>query len=245
MNGIQDCQKLESAQNANQPILTKKRCSRCKKKKSVDLFGLHKQRKDGYRCYCKKCSRIIDRGNYKKNIESRREKSLSWYHANQDRCKDRNRIWRKNNPEKHKLAIAKWRERNHKRNLEIHRRACKKHGSTPKGRLNSRMSTAIYKSLRGNKNKKKWQEIVGYSVCDLKNHLEKQFTEGMTWERFLNAEIHIDHIVPKAVFNFEKPEDDDFKRCWDIKNLQPLWAIDNSKKGKRLNKPFQPGLVFK
>ena len=57
----------------------------------------------------------------------------------------------------------------------------------------------------------------------------------MSWERFLNGEIHIDHIVPKSRFNYEKPDDPEFKICWGLANLQPLWNTDNwSKCGKTM-----------
>lgn len=55
---------------------------------------------------------------------------------------------------------------------------------------------------------------------------------------------HIDHKIPKSAFNFETPEDIDFKRCWALKNLQPLWAAENIKKHDRVDKPFQPSLAI-
>ncbi|GAG78004.1 unnamed protein product, partial [marine sediment metagenome] len=61
-------------------------------------------------------------------------------------------------------------------------------------------------------------------------------------ERFLAGEIHIDHKIPVSVFNFSKAEHMDFKKCWALKNLQPLWAIDNQTKNAKLKRPFQPSL---
>jgi hypothetical protein len=48
--------------------------------------------------------------------------------------------------------------------------------------------------------------------------------------------------IPIAVFNYEKPEDIDFRLCWSLKNLQPLEKIENIKKKDKLEKPFQPSL---
>jgi 5-methylcytosine-specific restriction endonuclease McrA len=62
----------------------------------------------------------------------------------------------------------------------------------------------------------------------------------MSWDNC--NEWHIDHIIPKAAFNYEKPEDIDFKKCWALKNLQPLWAKENHEKKDKLLKPFQPSL---
>jgi len=55
---------------------------------------------------------------------------------------------------------------------------------------------------------------------------------------------HIDHIIPKVVFNFKKPEDEDFKRCWAMSNLRPLWSHDNLVKNTKIYKHFQPRLIF-
>ena len=42
-------------------------------------------------------------------------------------------------------------------------------------------------------------EMLGYSSLELKEHLEKLFVEGMTWEN--RVEWHIDHIKPISSFD--------------------------------------------
>ena len=69
---------------------------------------------------------------------------------------------------------------------------------------------------------------MGCSYEFLKEHLEKQFVDGMSWEN--RSEWHIDHIIP---LSSAKNEDEIYKLCH-YTNLQPLWAIDNIKKGKKL-----------
>ncbi|HPG52320.1 MAG TPA: hypothetical protein PLL11_17220 [Spirochaetota bacterium] len=64
----------------------------------------------------------------------------------------------------------------------------------------------------------------------------------MTWENI--SKWHIDHIIPVSAFNFNSPDDIDFKRCFALNNLRPLWAVENIKKGWRINKPFQPSLLL-
>jgi len=103
-----------------------------------------------------------------------------------------------------------------------------------RGWRETKMRTSLYQSLRGIKNRRSWKSIVGYDWEDLKNHLEKKFTNGMSWKRFLKGEIHIDHIKPINSFSFSN-FNDDFKRCWSLENLQPLWKIDNLKKGRKLD----------
>ena len=102
------------------------------------------------------------------------------------------------------------------------------------------MSNAIRHSLTGNKKGNHWEDLVGYTLDDLKKHLEKQFTEGMTWENY--GEWEIDHIIPIKVFNYDNAEHLDFKRCWALKNLRPLWRNENRAKSDKLATSFQPSL---
>jgi hypothetical protein len=71
-------------------------------------------------------------------------------------------------------------------------------------------------------------EIVGCTPEFLKEHLEKQFTDGMTWEN--RNKWHIDHIVP---LSSAKTEDELYKLCH-YTNLQPLWAEENMKKSNKI-----------
>lgn len=109
-------------------------------------------------------------------------------------------------------------------------------------RLNHSISAAIRRSLRGQKNGKHWETLVEFTAQQLKKHLEKRFKEGMTWENY--GTWHIDHKIPISVFNFTKPEHRDFKKCWALSNLQPMWAHDNISKGNKLTKHFQPSLLL-
>jgi len=53
----------------------------------------------------------------------------------------------------------------------------------------------------------------------------------------------LNHVV-EGVFNFTNPDHMDFKKCWALKNLQPMWAKDNIIKGAKLDKHFQPSLLL-
>jgi len=41
-----------------------KKCPRCNRTKSLHLFGKHSSAKDGYRCWCKICSRKASKASY-------------------------------------------------------------------------------------------------------------------------------------------------------------------------------------
>lgn len=114
----------------------------------------------------------------------------------------------------------------------------------PKFKLSFNISAHMRNCLKSNKKGQRWESLVGFSINELKLHLESQFVDGMTWNNYGRNGWHIDHIIPISVFNFEKPSDIDFEKCWNLKNLQPLWEKDNIKKHDKLEKPFQPSLML-
>lgn len=98
-------------------------------------------------------------------------------------------------------------------------------------KLNRNTRHAVNMSLNGTKRGRKWQTLVGYTIDDLKAHLEAQFTDGMTWENI--GQWHVDHIRPLSSFTIAGPDCPEFKAAWALSNLQPLWKPDNLKKGAK------------
>lgn len=141
--------------------------------------------------------------------------------------------WRKDKVDDLKAYHAEWRKDNEdyatkQRDYERNRRA-----TDPKYRLAARTRTAVYTCLK-EANVAKYRttfELLGYSLEQLMKHLEDQFTEGMTWDNY--GEWHVDHKIPMAKFNFTSTDDHEFKLCWCLDNLQPLWEEENLKKGSR------------
>lgn len=52
----------------------------------------------------------------------------------------------------------------------------------------------------------------------------------MTWENY-GPVWHVDHIRPCASFDLQDPAQQ--RECFNFKNLQPLFAKENLKKGDR------------
>lgn len=101
-------------------------------------------------------------------------------------------------------------------------------------RLAHRVRNVIRKALMRGKKSARTEELTGCSILFLKRHIELQFSDGMSWDKFLNGGklcIHIDHIKPISSFDLSNPKDQ--KRCFHYSNLQPLWAIDNIRKGAK------------
>jgi len=55
----------------------------------------------------------------------------------------------------------------------------------------------------------------------------------MNWNNYGKYGWTIDHIIPISWWKFESYEDREFKQCWCLANLQPLWAHDNFSKHNR------------
>lgn len=105
-------------------------------------------------------------------------------------------------------------------------------------RINGTMSARVNRVLNGKKCGFHWEDIVGYTVYDLKIHIESLFEEWMSWDNWGkydagNDTWHIDHIRPIASFNITSIDCEDFKECWNLKNLRPLLALDNFSKGSK------------
>ena len=207
-----------------------KQCSKCNETKSINEFNKGISYKDGYRSQCKQCIQILrreycSRPEVKEHHRNRMREYMNKYLLNPD-AKDR--VYKRNR--KYRLTSkAREKKREHyKNNLNY--------------RLSQNMAHAINKSLKGNKNGRHWESIVGYTLTNLKNHLEKQFQPGMTWKN--HGEWHIDHKNPISAFNFTSYKNLDFSRCWALSNLQPLWARDNLTKHSKLDNFFQPSFAF-
>ncbi|MEA3226995.1 MAG: hypothetical protein U9Q07_13675, partial [Planctomycetota bacterium] len=108
----------------------------------------------------------------------------------------------------------------------------KRHDRKPRNRLSGNIRTGIRKSFRTGK-PGLWESRVGYTLAELREHLQSQFQPGMSWQNY--GQWQIDHIRPVCSFDFSKYDDEDFNRCWSLSNLRPLWARDNWTRKKKVN----------
>ena len=218
-------------------------CSKCNEEKNVCDFYKRKETKDGYRSDCKKCFNENGLIYRKKNQKKIKERKKEYFQKNKKLLLEKKQLWRKNNPEQYKKQVKDyWGKvksvQNEKKKVWIENNREKYNGYwtnrkniDPKFKLlmNMRSRLCGYLKKHNITKKNKTFDIVGCSPEFLKEHLEKQFTDGMTWELF-GEHIHIDHIIP---LSSAKTEDELYKLCH-YTNLQPLWAEDNLKKGKKI-----------
>ena len=119
---------------------------------------------------------------------------------------------------------------------KIYQRTSKYKTNTNKQRKNKYYNNPVYnliKKIRARvrifiktKNYKKnnmTMQIVGCTPQELRNHIEKQFTFGMSWELILNGKIEIHHI---NFLSNAKTEKDVYRLCH-YSNLKPLWVEEH------------------
>ena len=151
--------------------------------------------------------------NKEKNSEKLKKLSKEYYYKNKENRLEYNKIYLKNNRNKHNEYV-----KNKKLNDPIYRLSVI---------VRNRIRTFI-KSKNITKNNPTFN-IVGCTPEFLKEHIEKQFKEGMSWE-LMGKHIHIDHIIP---LSSAKTEEEIYNLCH-YTNLQPLWAEDNLRKSDKI-----------
>jgi hypothetical protein len=236
-----------------------KKCTKCGEFKpaTLDYFHAYKRSSDGVRSSCKVCRSDISRMNREKNIDEMHEKeriqretnqerirqsSLKWRAANVDKERERGRKRREDNPEQLRINRQRWGENNIEKERERGRENSKKQHELLYGKdafftINTRVRSSLWYSLKRkkvNKNKHVYESL-GWSASDLICHLERLFTPEMTMDALMQGEIHIDHIRPICSFHYRSMDDPEFKQCWSLSNLQPLWAKENHSKGGKWN----------
>jgi hypothetical protein len=100
-------------------------------------------------------------------------------------------------------------------------------------KISANLRIRVYKALKQNNKSLKTLELLGCTIEFFKEYLESKFLFGMSWENYGVYGWHIDHIKPCASFDLSDPKQQ--QECFHYTNLQPLWAIDNLKKGKKLS----------
>lgn len=180
---------------------------------------------------------------------SRKGKRLDYYEANKEHFKETSKLWRLENKQKRSEYDKQYRLKNRKLKNEINKRyrmnnkervlLSNKIYSTNRKRTDVQYRLACsLRSRLGNaiRNKTKTGSAVkdlGCSIAELKTYLEKQFKDGMSWNNWGCKGWHIDHKLPLTYFDLTDRKQ--FLSAVHFSNLQPLWAMENIRKGNRIH----------
>jgi len=170
----------------------------------------------------------------RRNIGGKSVADKKYREKNKEKINEYHKNWSKEKRTELREYHSRWRKENRKHvNEKTRLWYLNRRRTDPSFRLKCNTRTAVYTCLK-EANVAKYRstfQLLGYTIEELMQHLEKQFTDGMTWDNY--GQWHVDHIRPMSSFNFTSPDDPEFKECWALNNLQPLWWPDNLSKGPR------------
>ena len=142
----------------------------------------------------------------------RQEEHKKYYEANKEKLLAYGKKYRKEHPDK----LNQYYKNRRVTDIEF--------------QLKCNLRQRLRSALKGKSKSAHTMELLGCTIEELKKHLQKSFKEGMNFENY--GEWHIDHIIPCDAFDLSNQVQQ--KKCFNYKNLQPLWAEDNLKKSNKV-----------
>lgn len=181
--------------------VTSQICTKCSIEKSYIEFHKTKMRSSGLMGKCKDCRAIDTKNHYDNNKEKIINKTKEYYYNNREKCTQTKNNYNKKRAKTDVLY-----------------------------RLSRRLRNRLYYALKRQSWTKntKFQQYLGCSLPELKEHLQKQFKDGMNWDNF--GKWHLDHIIPLS----SAPTEQDLYKLCHYSNIQPLWAKENLSKANKI-----------
>jgi len=209
-----------------------KKCNKCGIEKDNKEFYSRKLKNSiGLCSICISCSKKYYKKNRKRFLKEKKEyyinnketllkKHNKWKEKNLDYVKEYNKEYYKKNKVKHTEYKRNWENKRRKKDVEYKiKRNLKRQFQATIKRKNIDKNFSISK-------------VIGESIKNIKIYLEKQFTNEMSWNNY-GKYWHIDHIILQYLYDFTK--DQEIKKCWNKRNLRPLFSKDNLERSKKLD----------
>ena len=183
---------------------THKICPQCNQLKTIEIFGKHG--------YCKPCQSIVHKQYRKENLEECKQREKKYYYNNIEKIRARKKRYIQS---EHGKAVDKA----YKKRVYV--------------KLAHWCRTSVRRCVISCKTTKKQPSLkyLGCTIQELREHIENQFTEGMSWDKLINtSEIVLDHhYVPVCWVNPKREEELYIVQYY--KNIKPMWEKDNAAKG--------------
>jgi len=207
----------------------------------------HKEEKKQWRQEHKKEKNQYNKQYNQEHKEEKKQYNKQWRQDHKEEKKQYNKQWRQDHREQTKQYNQEHREQTKQYNKQYnqdHKEEKKQYNKQWSKnryqidimyRLNRIIRSAIKQSLKKNslsKNHRPWETLVGFTIQELKLHLEKQFDSNMNWNNH-GTYWHLDHIIPLSSLKFSSVNDENFKFLWCLTNLQPLFGPENISKSNK------------
>jgi len=186
-------------------IIKIKLCSDCKENKEIHFFYNNIKSYDGLTNVCKECNKIRNKNYYYKTIDKQ--------------------------PIRRRIKYLKTKEISIKRDNEYKKlRSINDKSFKLLRSLRDRHSKAVKNA--GKEKKFRTTDLLGCDSEYLKKYIELQFKNEMDWNNY-GIIWNIDHIYPLSKVDWNCIYETS-KYCH-YSNLQPMYIIDNIKKGNKIN----------
>ena len=172
------------------------------------------------------------------NKEKIKEADKKYRQENKDKVKEWHKKWKQENKDKVKEYNKKYGQENKEKRNEYQK---ERYHTAPCYKLRDIVRKLINQALKGGKGGQSFLPYVDWTTPELKEHLESQFEDWMTWDN--HGVLHptekrwqIDHIKPQSVMleGVTSMDDPKFRECWALENLRPLEARENMLKGNKI-----------
>jgi len=162
------------------------------------------------------------RQHYEANKERLLEHNKQYYQVNRERLLEHNKQYYQNNKEK----VKQYRQNNRERSNEYEKNRRK---NDEQFRIRRNLSAGLWQALNkiGKTKNASILTYIGCSIGFMKEYLNS--TKKPDW----GNDLHIDHIIPKSLFDHTNEEE--IKKCWNWRNLRYLPAEENMNKHDTLD----------
>lgn len=170
--------------------------------------------------------RVYNRNYHRQNFEKEQTRHRAYRKRNAERLRI---LEKQRDPIKQKARRIKYNKDNrYKINVYVKKRY---QGNT-QFRLKCILRARLYSIMRNSPKNGSAIRDLGCTIDEFKKYLESKFLPGMSWENQAYKGWHIDHIKPLSLFDLQNRNE--FLKACHFTNMQPMWAMDNHKKGNRV-----------
>lgn len=207
-------------------------CRECEKKKARESRRARYETDEGRRAILEANSRYLTRPDVVERLSLEGRRKYSEDEAFRERVKNGARQWRTANHDKKKKRAKEYYQEN-KQAIQVKTR--EKQEENPWMKLRGHVRIRVHEAIRSAGSSKGGESVfkhLPYSLADLKRHLQNQFEEWMNWPNY-GVAWQLDHVIPQSMFPYDSMESENFRLCWDLKNLRPLSTAQNFADGNR------------
>ena len=191
-------------------------CRKCNLAQNVCEFKIYNKKTGARINECRTC-KILYLKQYNEETRNLRLKQKKEYRErNKGILSEKKQKYYLENKEKLKVYKKEWETQKRKNDIIFKLKQILRH------------RIYIYLKRKNLTKKTKTFDLVGCSTEFLKEHLEKQFKNNMSWDNY--GTWHVDHIIPLS----SAKNTEELNKLCHYSNLQPLWAQENMSKGSKL-----------